>query len=351
MNMRNMRFCLALALLFPGCLDFESEVRIHEDGSVDRQIVVLGDSAEIVRGDFPLPIDASWRAVTDTAGDGRHRLTAHRSFASVDSMNVALEGEPGRHLRVSAVLETEFDWFYTVYRYRETWHRFHPFTGVALTDYLAESELDLLRRFAFEEDENMGRGDSLALEDINIRFDRWRLQSMFARYWDIVTGAVEARGTSPSTLQRLYDTRDRVYAAVIDKLEQKNLEAVGNILRETVPFLDIETVLGDCREELRAFEAQQDFEDAVMTHDYRMRIVMPGILLSTNAPAIEGSAAVWQDYVKYSYIEDTVLTAESRVLNVWMILILGFVLAALAVLAIVAPLRRRAARQRSGLRA
>ena len=73
----------------------------------------------------------------------------------------------------------------------------------------------------------------------------------------------------------------------------------------------------------------------------RASFLMPGLIIDTNAPTVEGNKVSWKDFSSMCYIEDFELWAVSRVVNGWAIVLTGALVLGSALLYIVGILRRR----------
>ena len=68
-------------------------------------------------------------------------------------------------------------------------------------------------------------------------------------------------------------------------------------------------------------------------------VVLPGILLETNAPDVKGSAASWKFNVDQLQLRDFEMRARSRVVNEWVIAVTGAVVLVLLVLLVLSLIR------------
>jgi hypothetical protein len=75
--------------------------------------------------------------------------------------------------------------------------------------------------------------------------------------------------------------------------------------------------------------------------DYVNEVVMPGIILNTNANTVEGNKVVWHfNEDKFTFINYT-MNVESRIANLWATYTTGGVLIVLVALLILPRLRRK----------
>jgi len=90
--------------LFQGCLKFETTTQVNRDGSLQRTIVMSGDSLDIFGGSNPVTIDSTWTAMLKKTGSDSYHLTATRLFDRVEDMNEAIKGRKGRTPRKGTAL-------------------------------------------------------------------------------------------------------------------------------------------------------------------------------------------------------------------------------------------------------
>ncbi len=339
---------IAVAILFTGCLEIENTTEVRQNGTLLRTVVITGDSAEIARGDFPLTLDARWRRTQDTTAEGKHRLTASREFADAAEMTRALKGIPGRSLSIEATLETEFDWFYTRYVYTETWKRYDPYMAVPITDFLSPAEIDLFRMHKLSDRPFTVRGDSLAMEDAEARFEQWRHRNMFESYFEAFLSAVRSIDSPVLTVETVESRRDTLFALAAKHLDQNNLDSIPKCFVRVLPAEETRAAFSAGSAEFESFRKKQEFEARVWGPGYHSKVRMPGILVETNARTIEGNTAQWSDFIGMCYFSDLEMTAVSRAVNWWMVLVPAALLLLIVILLAAGLFRRLRAHRRPG---
>jgi hypothetical protein len=86
---------------------------------------------------------------------------------------------------------------------------------------------------------------------------------------------------------------------------------------------------------LKSMEKKQEFLVGLDSDSYVNRVVMPGLILDTNAASVEGGRVEWKLKSNRFYWEDYTMTVESRVVNRWaMWVTAAMLLAVLAALAV-----------------
>lgn len=340
-TMKNILLLPLLSLLLPGCLEFEIATEVLDDASMTRSITITGDSAEVMREEYPFRIDNQWSRSYDTTADGKLVLTAQRHFADVDAMNAALLDSAGILLRISASLEASFDWFFTRYTYVETWHQYDPFGNIPLTDFLSPEEMELARAHVLTDAPFESAADSLALEGTEGRFDEWRLRNMFESYYTIFLEGARILRHPDLRSEDIEAHKDRLYEAGATPLEQSGIDRSAQAFAAVMNTEAVHDAFAVNAQALEQFSAKRDMADIVWKHDYTNRITLPGILQETNAPAIEGNSAVWTEFINLCYIDDVRMTVESRTVNWWMIILLVIIVVMLLLSLIVSIFRKR----------
>ncbi|HTP14098.1 MAG TPA: hypothetical protein VMM37_10730, partial [Bacteroidota bacterium] len=171
--------CLLGLLMFPACLDIETTSRVNPDGSVLRTITFTDDSAGTYRGDFPIPLDSTWRQTTEKVGEDKFTVTASRLFRDVDEMNRTLKGTFGKTLQSEFALERTFQWFFTSYRFTERSLKYVQYDSIPLTDFVSAAEVESWERHEVEKKPFSTKGDSLAMMSAEKRGVEWEIRNVF----------------------------------------------------------------------------------------------------------------------------------------------------------------------------
>jgi hypothetical protein len=334
---------LGCAALFSGCLEVTTSTIAYEDGSLVRAISMTADTSELREGgQYPFNFEKGWKITRTKLEGGRERLRAEGRFADAASLSNALRGIPGRSLEVQTRYENRFNFFYTIYSYEETWKRFDPFNAVPVSDYLTPEEVDALRQFDIEEQHWRSRGDSLALEDAQRRFELWRQRNLFESFYLVLEEGVRRAQHPDLTTEHLLAMKETLFVQCIDELEDNTAASLANRTDGLLATAAAKAALAANQDALRDLDEKKLFLKKLMGHAYTTRLRMPGMLQSTNSRIVKGSMCEWKDFIGYIMIGDYTMRAESRSLNWSFVIICGFLaLAAIAVLLRFA-LRRRA---------
>ena len=338
--------CIVGFLFLSGCLDITSTSRVNSNGSIVRTITFTGDSAEVYAGNFPVDLDSSWsKSITRSPEkDKIVTLTASRTFQNVEEMNSVLKGTFGKTLQYRFELDKSFRWFFTVYKYRETNIPFDQFTALPMTDFVSSAELDWMTKMMLPGDttkELTTRGDSLAFDSIMPRIQeaesRNRFEAVYSAFLDGVR-TLNNPALTPAIVGPLKDSLYKRSAKAIDKRNIDTLRIVfTNVLRNSLVEKAWQANAAGFNEIKRKIE----FEQRTNSHKYVTQVIMPGIIMGTNARKIEGNTATWQDFKDYARHLEYTMWVESREVNWWGVVIAAVVVVALVALLVASMLRKR----------
>lgn len=331
-----------LALTANGCLEIETTTKINSDGSVIRTVVMTGDSSSIYQRDFAVTVDSTWDTQIQQIERNKFVRTATKVFREVGEMNKALMGEEGRTLSIRADLERHFRWFFTTIRYRETWLNFNPFRAVPITDYISPTELEYFMRHELKKEPYRTKGDSLAFEDAGHRFERWNARNIFEAYFQTFVEGIRKLNDRSLTLTYVAGLKQRLFEASEESFKANNVDTVRFVFERVLKTPAVRKAIAANSEGFHLFKQKLDFLHGKIGADtYRTNVVMPGLIIDTNAPSIEGTKASWSDYTKFCYFTDFEMWVESKVTNWWAITLTGLFVTAIAVGFVLAAIRRR----------
>ena len=312
-----------LLVLLSGCLDVETKTVVHSDGSIVRTVSFTGDSASVFTDRLPMDVDDTWKISTRKIDDKKFVRTASRLFTNARDLDKAVSGTKGNSIQIRVSLEQSFRWFFTEYTYREKYLTVHQFTTVPIHNYVSESEIESGIQHEIKKEPFKTRGDSLALEDAGQRFEEWRARSVFEEYFAALMEGARRIGKASLPPDTLAAHKEQLFSIAEAKIEANNLDTLGSmfasVLRSSAVTEAIKAnmqVFEDLKERLR-------FEQSLMSNGYKASVEMPGLITDTNAGTVEGSTAIWQDFITFAYIRDYEMWVTSRAVNWWMVIITG----------------------------
>ena len=379
--MKTSRFLalIVVAGLFASCTDQDIQMRttIHRDGTCQRVITFVADSAALVGShDSSLPLaqllsDSGWHkncfAKRDTARlpypmtpeqYGRFKAShsgkstsdtllvcIERDFGSVEEMGAATVLQPeGIPLMPQTSLTRRFRWFYTYYTFQET----YPVQSQLFVYPLSKFMADSVASYWFTGEPDLMQGYSPAekketYDMLEEQFDRWLVANYVAATYEAIVfeGAGEMHD-SPTGLS----LDEKEYQAQLDSLVNYALDRQFTFGDDIDSLFSSYFGCGVCVPAFASDQVEQQLERGLnafmelMSLKVDYRLVLPGKIVDV------GNGVMEEDAVRYRLTgsrlipHDYTLTATSRAVNVW-----AFVVAALVILVAAAilltPLMKR----------
>ncbi|MCX6143289.1 MAG: hypothetical protein NTZ35_08720 [Ignavibacteriales bacterium] len=333
------------AFLLSGCLDITSTSKVNSNGSIVRTIAFTGDSTDVYAGKFPLQLDSSWskNITRSKEKDKICTLTASRTFRDAEEMNKVLGGKFSWTLQYRFVFEKSFQWFFTIYRYRETNLPFSQYESIPLTDFLSKAEIDMLVQDTLGDrtKQLMSRGDSLAMESFIPRLQEWEWRNKFEPIFAAFLDGVKMLNYPSLTIGMAETLKDSLYRKSEKAIDKGKIDSLRIIFKTVLKNPLVDKAWQANTPAIEEVKRRFAFEHETNSHKYFTNVVMPGLITGSNASKIEGNVATWQDYKEHVHHLEYTMWVESRQVNWWAVIIaLALVVTLMAVL-IISVLRRR----------
>lgn len=354
---------IPLLLLLSGCLEYSITTQVMPDGRILRTVIVKGDSVNIFKGSFPLPADSSWTISTRLESRNEKDIKegkvfvyeARKEFNNVEALNRDFfhDSTLSAHIAIKVILKKKFNWFYNRYEYSETYSRLFPFRSEPVSDYLNENELKIHlaneKEIYYAPDQDqilfvqdtlnlpvLSQTDSLrfkALRDtIEQKFESWQKINIYNDFYQLITDALRKLGKDADTadsraLFYLYLDKERTFETGIE-----NDDAFINAASAYFKVNPLKLQAAD-PEGFASFSKKFRIA-AYSLETYTNSVLMPGMIVLTNAGKSDLNVASWTFKIENFYASDYTMMVESRVVNKWfvvvaaivMILLVGFVL-------------------------
>ncbi len=317
----------------PGCLDIATNTVIHRDGSIDRTVMIEGDSAAIHERRFPITLGGPWQESTEKIDSRKYRFTALQHFPDVALLNQSLAGGSGLTLGIHATMEERFEWFFTVYRYSEKHASFNHFRALPITEYLTQTEIDLLLNKESEEEES----DTLARDEASRKIEEWWTRNIFEAFLNEFMAGVRSLQSPALSPDAVMAQKEELFRSSKEGLSNGNFENIQGIFEKTFGRDAVRNAIASNDEGFKTFKQRLAFQQQMLENSYRATAEMPGLIVGTNAATIEGNSVTWEDFITNGLISDYELWVESREINWWMIYLAGIVII-LGFLGLIIPL-------------
>jgi hypothetical protein len=306
-------------LIFPALMLFASSgckheqkttTKINSDGSCERIIVVK--SAGDTVSSFPLPRDPSW--TTRIEGDSEKVFVASKKFNDVNAINNDYR-IPDK-IGVEVKFEKHFRWFYTYFDYSETYKSYFPFKRISLTSYLNKKEY-----------EQYEKGDTA--KSLKEKLDVFIMRNVNEEFYGQLIDSVEVL-RDPMLPVSSFEAKRTVFidsSGYIFKDGKDDIGYLENLLGIKLKGKMDHQIDGITKSINRKIDFFMNGHGS-----YSNEVIMPGIILNTNAGSVEGNKVTWKmNEEKYLY-SDYSMTVESRIANPWATYTTGGVLFILVVL-------------------
>lgn len=300
--------CVAVMSL-SGCKEeYKTTTKINSDGSCERIIIAKVDSSRIFNGGFFIPHDKSWDLQHKTLGkDTQKVFIVHKNFDDVNKINDEYKGK--NKVGIEIQFEKKFRWFFSYLTYKETYKSFNRFNRIPVSSYLTK-----------EEYKQFEAGDTS--KTLKKRIDHYVEENILEEFYQQLIESV--RQGRDSVWLELLSTKKRV---LLDSLKSGSGKT-ESIMRSLQNVLGVEKVAGHKPDIDRIMENINSSLESMsgIDGDYTNEVIMPGIILNTNATTLEGNKATWKFNQDRFSILDFEMVVESRISNIWTIYVTGGVI-------------------------
>jgi len=333
----------SLILLMPGCLDIWITTQIRPDGSIEQTIVFKGDSTEIVDVPFALMKEADWKREWTKPEKDKYQLVVSKEFHSVKELNKSMNpADTNLHvIRTNSTLHRKFRWFFTRFEFSETVLNSNPFSKLDYHKYLNAEQIRLISMNEDTRKEDPGY-DSVKYKVAENRFEEYLLHSIFEDFYQQILSIIAEDKSFTLSRQELDSKKDSIYRFLIDSVGgNDNPDEILREINRVINHPDIQVIRTKYLDRFDNFKRKDNFFNAASDDSYKFTIRMPGLLLGTNSPKIEGAELGWELTYYNFFFEDYTMTAESRKVNTWAFIVAGLILLAALAGLLSAIIRKR----------
>jgi len=338
---------------------------VHADGSCERIFIAKATDA-FIKGDsasnpFPVSIDKNWKlewqyddeeklkawpltSWTRQPQDSLKQIKVYatRKFASASEManNFRFNTKSKwNDLIPQPVFEKKFRWFYTYYSYSETYPRLPIKFPMPMEKYMSKEEADywLTGMPAFDK----GISGMELYEKLSVmkeKFERWASANGWEFQYAIVLRNLDQFPGNPG-YEKMLKEKDRIYKSVSnEKKEDHKVSNIGEVLNkyfQTNAFAPLLNEQNEISKEVNNPVEMAKLNDYTSTY-FKYRLIMPGQLLTANG-LIKQDTILWSLDATKMLNSDYTLTATSKKMNIWAVIVSGLVV----MLAIVLLFRKR----------
>ncbi|MBO4214752.1 MAG: hypothetical protein J5888_00275 [Bacteroidaceae bacterium] len=318
---------------------------IHEDGWCDREVTYHTVMSKEMRDSLwggdnvawaqPLPecvnTDAFMGSHTDVDGDTVTTTFSH-SFRSVEEMcKMTPLNLNGSRIKSEASLEKRFRWFYTEYTYTETFFSVADSFKISVSDY---ADKDVVSYWFTGQPDLMqgltGAEVSQRIDTIENKVDKWVSDNLYQSVFEYIVAHYDSIPNPPVSKEQFVALRDSMYHYIVGKYDSGlNFEG-QDCYKEFfhsdayADFFDNETPLGKGLGD--KLSAQYE---GIFTFDVPYVLTMPGTVWNPGTGVIRDGNIYYQLTGERLIPGDYIITATSRVTNIWAYIVTFIVIALL----------------------
>lgn len=340
--------------LFCACeRNYTLTTQIHPDGSCFRQCSTAALDSAFLAGNttnnpFPFQLSAEWQlTVSDSSGatqpwplkkwqpkkNNPLQIVATRQFPSVQALNKDFRFNNGawQNIIPEITFEKSFRWFYTYYKFTENYLQFPAQEiPVPLNSYLTHQEQILWFQQVPAAYEGMNGYEIYEqLNKIQEKAEKWTNHNLFVIAYECFRDFSEQQPQNPFK-SRLEQARDSIFE------QNKNQYDPGTTVISTLLDRYFQTSYFSelYKQNQTLIDSLCDEKQLQLTQvldlQFKYELIMPGKVISSNAPYYENNRLIWNLNAWRFLPSDYTLSAESRKLNLWTV-ILTFIFAGIVI--------------------
>jgi len=318
---------ILIVFLMAGCKEISVRTKINTDGTVERTYSIESDSQKD-DNIFPFQIDSTWKVdVKENPESKKYLHTARKVYPSLNSLqsDSSLTLIYGRK-KVKLEIDKKFRWFYTYYSYREAYQSLTIFNKIPMTDYFTDEEI---------KDIEAGN-DTSYLKD---KVEEWQQRNFYEVLYEMLyikAGEFNREELSQSMLK---SKKEEIFKELVNTKNNMNTEEVIKSLK--VIFKT--DAVNQWRSTIDEFNEliEKELENISGGDKFVNDVILPGLVLNTNAKSIEGGKLTWQFTAEIFSMSDYEMYAESRTANEFAFIITAVLFLGILTLLFLPVIRKR----------
>jgi len=320
-------FLIAVVLI--GCDHrVKMETVLNDDDSIDRTIILEGDSAEINTNYFGINDKSGWSISVDKNDTTKNKdltISYVKHFNTIEESNTELNNGNDTLFHIEAKLEKRFRWFYTYTTYSDTYKAIDRFKLLNQHDYLTPEDYQFMDRLPPEGD-SISKADELFLEDLATKINDVLVpHAVYEEHFAVFQSMIDRYQMEPRWKDTLQQHKESIFKHLLkhDDLGDDGLLTVLDSLQIPFPHPQVDE---DYKNESKPIEARFDFMSYANNGKYIHSIQMPGEIIDSNADSLVSNYAFWKPNVFKFLAKDYTMYAETRKLNWWAVIVSVLVL-------------------------
>ena len=326
---------LTAIILLTSCSqsDIKMHTIINEDGTCSREVAYSNVMSQQERDSLwgknkigwsqPIPeslnIDAFDNSHTDIGKGDTVTTTFSKTFRSAEEMcqQTPLQMN-GKRLHSKATLDKRFRWFYTEYTFKEVFACVGDTFKIPATNYADKDEVS----FWFTGQPNLIQGMSGAeasekLNKMEPKITKWLNDNLFKTCFDFIANHYDSIASPPVSREQFLALHDSMAKKMLeghdDILEIKPTEAFHDFFHSDAyaMFFDDETPCG------KAMNNELANRMNILWFSVPYTLSLPGTIVDAGTGIVKDGIIIYPLTGERLIPQDYVITATSRVTNVW----------------------------------
>lgn len=251
-----------------------------------------------------------------------------RSYSSVEEMGRLFRLNPTHEwskMNVSYKLEKKFRWFYTYYRYTETYPKIVTKFKIPIDSFMTKDEAT----YWFTGEPNIFPGMNgievrEAIGSLEDKYNLWFAKNLWNNEFDVLLANYDRMRNPPVAPDSLARSKDDIFNSKIKDDKEFKMEKILNDYFKTEAF---SIYWENSESPLKKFEKQFEEEEflAFFTKAFNYKLCMPGKVLPKENIVANGDTLNWKLTAYRMIYSDYVIEAESRRANVWAFVASGLI--------------------------
>lgn len=248
-------------------------------------------------------------------------------YSSVSEMNEKFRFKQSHEwskMDVKHSLDKKFRWFYTYYKYAETYPQLKTDLKIPFDKYMTRDEAS----FWFTGQPNLVQGmNGIEMREfvgkLEDAYNIWYGINVWTNEFDVVIKNYNQIKNKPVTVERLKVLCDTIFMSIKDK-EKYEMDEVLNSYFKTTAFSPLWQ--GDSSI-MKKYEESVDKQEYItyFAKDFNYKLIMPGKVTSAINAVQQGDTLSWKLTAYRMAMSDYTIEAQSRKENIWAFILTGII--------------------------
>jgi len=245
---------------------------------------------------------------------------AHHNYKSVDEMANQFKlkhSNEWSNMKIKYSLEKKFRWFYTYYRYQETYPRIKVNFEIPIEKYMSKEEA----QFWFTGKPNLLQG----MNGVEIReymgnlednYNKWFMQNSWDDEYKVLINNYDMIDRKPVSKKKLALMRDTIFKSISENLPDIKMEKSLNKYFKTDVFTEL---WKNDNSPMKKYEKDFNNQEFVQYFgiSFIYKLILPGKIIQSSDATVHGDTLSWRLTAYRMIHADYVIEAQSRKANVW----------------------------------